>query len=539
MRGRRDKDERWAIGLILACCGAFAVGRPEARGQAPTLPEGVNAPVNSAPGGNQSTLGAVPGSGGGTFADQAVGAGQILGGRPGAATPRVPTSISNPGAGNTPTTSGPVLAIPNVAPLTEVPLFGTLEFTASDDEGPADGLTFDAALDLLLRNNLDLLARQFEIPAAQADILTASLRANPIFYADSQLVPYGEFTPKRPGGQTQYDVNVSYPVDFSHKRRARTANAIQIKRGVEAQYQDAVRLQIGNLANAYVGVLAARETARYVATGLKGLDTVLEKTRPQFGQGNRTSADIARITAQRGSAVLGLADAEEAVRRAKRTLGGVLNLDPIQAEALEIRASLRDDAPPPPSADELVAMALRCRPDVVAFRLGVNIANTAYALQRANRYADAYVLLQPYTFQNNSPNHLKSSYSFAVGATVPLPIYNRNQGNIERAKVNIQQTKVQLNAIERLVNTEVIQAEREYRSTRDILARLETNVLPVSKKVVDDTRQLFLLGEVDVTPLLNAQRDANDIVRQYRDTAVRHRRSMLNLNTAVGQRVLP
>ena len=537
MRDRRVEAWRLASGLALAlwvgCAWSGGV-----LAQAPTLPEGVNAPQAS-PGGTRSVLGAVPGSGGGTFTDQAAGAGEILGGRPGTSTPRVPTSVSNPGADSGPITAAPILAVPNVAPLTEVPLYGLLEFASGDDEGPADGLTFDQALDLLLRNNLDLIARRFEIPAAKADILTAGLRANPIFYADSQLVPYGEYTPKRPGGQTQYDVNVSYPIDFSGKRRARTANAIQVEKAVEAQFQDAVRLQISNLANAYVSVLAARETARYAASGLKGLDSVLEATQALGSRGDRTSADVSRIIAQRGSATVGLIDAEEAVRRAKRTLGTALNMDPIQAESIEIRASIRDNDPPPPSSQELVAMALECRPDVVAFRIGNNVAQSALRLQKANRYADAYVLLQPYTFQNNSPNHLKSAYSYAVGVTVPLPLYNRNQGNIERAKVNIQQTQVQLAGIERQVANEVIQAEREYRTTRDYLARLETNVLPASKKAVDDTRALFSAGEQNVTSLLNVQREANDIVRQYRDTAVRHRRSMFNLNTAVGRRILP
>ena len=179
-----------------------------------------------------------------------------------------------------------VLAIPNVPALTAVPLFGNLELAENDGPGPADGLTFDTALDLMIRNNLDLAARRFEIPAAQADILTASLRANPIFYADSQLVPYGTFDPvNRPGGQTQYDVNISYPIDYSRKRQARTRVAIQAKRAIEAQFQDAIRLQINNLANAYLGVLAARETVRYAATGLKGLDTVVEKSEPQISRG--------------------------------------------------------------------------------------------------------------------------------------------------------------------------------------------------------------------------------------------------------------
>jgi cobalt-zinc-cadmium efflux system outer membrane protein len=57
--------------------------------------------------------------------------------------------------------------------------------------------------------------------------------------------------------------------------------------------------------------------------------------------------------------------------------------------------------------------------------------------------------------------------------------------------------------------------------------------------VRETARSQFDLGEVDAIAYLNAERDYNDIVRQYRDTLVRHRRSMLKLNTAVGQRILP
>ena len=221
-------------------------------------------------------------------------------------------------------------------------------------------------------------------------------------------------------------------------------------------------------------------------------------------------------------------------------MGTVLNITPIEAETLEIRASLREDAPSIPTGDELIALALTCRPDVVSFRIGVEYAKAGLTLQKANKYADAYVLLQPYTFQNNTPTHQKSAYSYAIGVTVPLPLYNRNQGNIERAKININQSQTQLDALMRQVVTEVRQAEREYVTTKNYLDRLESTVLPASKKAVDDTRTLFGLGELtDVTLLLNVQRESNDIVRQYRDTAVRHRRSMFNLNTAVGQRILP
>src|SRR4051794_33941938 len=141
---------RWilALGLLAAVPGRSADA------QAPTLP--LELP-QALPGSNSSTLGTLPGTGGGSFLDQAPGGGSILGGRAGTSTPRVPTEITTPGAGFQPPTSA-ALAISAVAPLTQVPLYGLLELPSAADEGPPDGLTFDQALDLLIRQNLDLLA---------------------------------------------------------------------------------------------------------------------------------------------------------------------------------------------------------------------------------------------------------------------------------------------------------------------------------------------------------------------------------------------
>ena len=83
--------------------------------------------------------------------------------------------------------------------------------------------------------------------------------ANPIFYADSQLVPYGTNSVRKPDGPTQYDLNVSHPLDYSHKRRARMAYASRALQVMEAQYQNEVRLAIANLYAAFVDVLTARD----------------------------------------------------------------------------------------------------------------------------------------------------------------------------------------------------------------------------------------------------------------------------------------
>src|SRR5206468_3717375 len=72
---------------------------------------------------------------------------------------------------------------PRVAIAAQVPAYGELELPAHEEEPrAATGMTLDQAIDRLVQRNLNLLALRFEIPMAHADILTASLRANPIFY---------------------------------------------------------------------------------------------------------------------------------------------------------------------------------------------------------------------------------------------------------------------------------------------------------------------------------------------------------------------
>jgi cobalt-zinc-cadmium efflux system outer membrane protein len=526
---------RWVSLECLVLAIAINVGARPAGAQAPTIDT-----QPPAPGSTISTLGTAPGAGANPLGTSPGADEGILGGRVGTSVPRVPPSITRPGGAATGTESiggiGPTARLR----AAEAPFYGPLTIPGlAEDEGPPDGLSLNAAIERLVRANVDLRSKYLEIPQAQADVLTASLRANPVFYADGQLIPYGQYSREQPGGPAQYDVNISYPLDISRKRKARTVVAVQAKRVLEAQYQDAVRLQIDNLYTAFVDGLAAREAVRYSQASVVGLGRVFAVTHEQRTKGTKTEADLNQIKILRDTAEIGLADAEEALRDAKRVLGPLLNIRSDQALALGLRGTIRDVAPPAPPAEELVRAALGIRPDLVAYRLGIARAEADVRLARANRYQDVYLLYQPYTFQNNQPYGLKSATSFALGVTVSVPVHNRNQGNIERAKLNVSQSQLELAAQEEQVITEVQRAERQYALTRAAAARIERDVLPAARQVHDDALKRYLLGEEDVIVYLNAQRDFNDVVRQYADALIRHRRSMLRLNTAVAQRILP
>ncbi len=421
-----------------------------------------------------------------------------------------------------------------------MPVYGTLDFpNVTDDEGPANGMTLDDAINALVRDNLYLKGLAYEIPQAEADIITASLRNNPVFYADGQLIPYGRYTRQRPGGQTQYDVNISYPLDLNNKRKYRIDSATKAKRTIEEQFKDAVRLQIDNLYTVYVDLLNARATLRYAEASVEGLERILVPIRTKYKEGAINKAELLRVENQKILADLGRSDAAESVRKAKRNLANILAIPYDQADSIEANGTLKDRAPLAPEEEELIQLAMETRPDLMAFRVGLDRANADVRLQYANRFTDVYILAQPYTFQDNTPNGLKSPTSWALGVTVPIPIYNRNQGNIRRAKENVIQTKVQYDGQIRQTITDIQTANREYRITRQIIEKFERDIAPTAREILQIEDKRFKSGEVSLPIFLAARSDYVAVVKQYLDSLVRHRRAMLDLNTAVGRRILP
>jgi cobalt-zinc-cadmium efflux system outer membrane protein len=99
--------------------------------------------------------------------------------------------------------------------------------------------------------------------------------------------------------------------------------------------------------------------------------------------------------------------------------------------------------------------------------------------------------------------------------------------------------KMTIELVERQIVADVETAEQEYRLSLAAVTQMERTLLPEAREALDNRYQLYRIGEQDVVTYLEARRDYNDLVRQYRDSLVRHRRSMLDLNTAVGTRIMP
>ncbi len=149
------------------------------------------------------------------------------------------------------------------------------------------------------------------------------------------------------------------------------------------------------------------------------------------------------------------------------------------------------------SRDELIQRAITVRPDLIAWKYGLRRANADVKLAHAEAYPDVYVLWQPYTFQNNSYLGVPSAYSWTLGVTATIPLYDRNQGNIMRAKVNVTQTEIQVASAERVVVSDVQDAIQELEQSLVAVVQFRNEIIPISRRVLDAAMIRFKGGDIE------------------------------------------
>src|SRR3954469_14260600 len=178
MRGSLDKPRFGGPVRGLRTWAFCLAGHPEGRAQGPTV-DVDNPPGLSA---GRSMFGSAIGASGiSLFQDTPGSTSAPIGSRPGPSVSRAPVSGLNP-QGRNPRREGlPNFKIPALPPA-NVPAYGELDLPEGSAEiGDAGGLALGDTIDILVRQNLGIIAMRYEIPMAEADVLTASLRANPVF----------------------------------------------------------------------------------------------------------------------------------------------------------------------------------------------------------------------------------------------------------------------------------------------------------------------------------------------------------------------
>src|SRR6185369_13709446 len=156
----------------------------------------------------------------------------------------------------------------------------------------------DQAVELCLMNDLRLRAGFQSIIQANAGAVTASLKPNPLFWTDGQLLQLAkDFTPTRQGGPPQQDFQLGLPIDWFlfGKRAAAMASASQAIRVTQSEYENLLRERVTKAALAFYDVAEADGLLRLSRQDVETLEQITSNTEKAFAAGGRPQLEVNRL----------------------------------------------------------------------------------------------------------------------------------------------------------------------------------------------------------------------------------------------------
>ncbi len=394
---------------------------------------------------------------------------------------------------------------------------------------------WDAVKDRFRLNNTTLMAGFLNIDELKAQEITAHLRPNPgfTFSADgTQIAPsHGVW---QPFAGTFISPGVSYLFERRGKRELRFESAKEGTAIGIAQNSDLERNLLFNLRSAFVGVLQAKAVLRLAQDNLDYYDKVLKISRDRFQAGDIAQIDLDRLELQRLQFESDLQTALVNLRTTKINLLALLD-DRRSVDSFDVDGPF-DFNEVVRALDDYRKDALDARPDLRAAVLSVKQAETNYKLAEANGSTDPTITLW-YT-HNGSFNNPDALNTLGASVGIPLRIFDRNQGEKLRTKIDIKRNEKLRDGVETQVDSDVDSAFAVVNSNLNLLKPYKRQYLDQAVRVRDAILFSYQHGGASLLDFLNAESDYRTVQLSYVNLIGSYLTAAAQLNLAVGREVI-
>ncbi len=400
---------------------------------------------------------------------------------------------------------------------------------------PSTTWTWQQIRDKLERDNTTLQAGRLNIDELKAQEITAFLRPNPqlsLTVDGSQIAPKNGKWPVFAG--TDESPGVSYLIERGHKRQLRQQAAKEGTAIGRAQQDDLERNLLFNTRNAFVGVLQAKAVLRVAQDNLEYYDKVLKISRDRYQAGDIAQLDLDRLELQRLQYESDLQSALVNLRTTKINLLALLD-DRRAVDSLDVEGTY-DFSEDILSLEGYRKEALNARPDLRAAVLSVQQAETNYKLAEANGTTDPTV--GAWWTHNASNNNPLATDTLGVNVSIPLRIFDRNQGEKLRSKIDMNRNEKLRQGAETQVYSDVDSAYALLNSNITLLKPYKSKYLQQATRVRDTILFSYQHGGSTLLDFLNAENEYRTVELNYVNLVGTYLTSTAQVNLAVGREVI-
>ncbi|HEV3307849.1 MAG TPA: TolC family protein [Candidatus Sulfotelmatobacter sp.] len=390
--------------------------------------------------------------------------------------------------------------------------------------------TWDQVKDRLELNNPTLLAGKLNISEMEADEITAHLRPNPqLTLLSDQISPFNVGPSHGPFAYLLPSATVSYLHERAHKRELRTESAKKGTAIAISQQSDLERGLLFNLRSAFVQTLQAKAVLRVSQDNLEYYDHVLKISSDRYQAGDIAQIDLDRLELQRVQYESDVQTAIVNLRTAKIQMLMLLN-DRTPVEQFDL-VGVFDFNDQIEALEAYRQIALDNRPDLKAAVQAVDKAQTDYKLAVANGSTDP-------TFSFDAGRNPPIDFYFGVDVSIPLRIFDRNQGNKLHTKLDITRQEKLKNAAEAQVFSDVDSAYATVASNLTLLRPYKQKYLAQAVRVRDTILFSYQHGGASLLDFLNAESDYRSVELNYVNLVGSYLTAAAQLNQAVGKEVV-
>jgi cobalt-zinc-cadmium efflux system outer membrane protein len=397
-------------------------------------------------------------------------------------------------------------------------------------QSPTQPWTWEQVKERLELNNPTLLAGKLNIGELQAEEITAHFRPNPnLGLLADQIDPFPGGPAHGPFAYWLPSATVSYLHERAHKRELRTEGAKQATAIGVSQQQDLERNLLFNLRGAFVQTLQAKAVLQVANDNLKYYDHVLKISRDRYQAGDIAQIDLDRLELQRVQYESDLQSADVSLRTAKIQLLTLLN-DRTPVEQFDI-VGVFDFSDQIEARDAYRQIALDTRPDLKAAVQTVEMAKTDYKLAEANGSTDP-------TFSLDVGRNPPIDAYIGVGVNFPLRIFDRNQGEKLRTRIDITRNERLKDAAQAQVFSDVDSAYATLNSNVILLRPYKQKYLAQAVRVRDTILFSYQHGGASLLDFLNAESEYRTVELNYVNLVGSYLTAAAQLNLAVGREVI-
>jgi outer membrane protein, heavy metal efflux system len=396
-------------------------------------------------------------------------------------------------------------------------------------------LTWEQVKERFETSNPALLADKLNVEESKAQEITAFLRPNPtvdLTVDGTQIAPHNGTW--QPFAGTFESPGISYLYERRHKRDLRLESAKKATSIAESGHADMERALLFNLRNAFVSSLQAKAVVQLTKDDLAYYDHVLGVSRDRFKAGDIAQIDLDRLELQRVQYESDLQTAEVNLRTAKIQLLTLLN-DRTPVEEFDVVAAY-DFTDQIADREEFRKVALDTRPDLRSAMQAVEKAQTDHKLAVASGSTDP--TFGAWYTHNASTNNPVAINTLGVSVSAPLRVFDRNQGEKLRTKLDLERTQKLRESAEAQVLSDVDTGYATLDSTLKLLRPYKAKYLQQSVRVRDTVYFSYQHGGASLLDFLEAESEYRNVQLSYVNLVGSFLTAAAQMNMAVGREVI-